>query len=254
MYLDSIFGLQGKVAVVTGGNKGIGRTVGLGLAKAGAEVVILSRSDAQEAIAEIQQAGGKAWHISTDVTDEQQVENAINQVLQRSQKIDVLFNNAGITLHKEFLKTSPAEFRHMIDVNLTGEYIVARRVAQSMVDLGVQGSIINMASMSGYIVNIPNLQCAYNTSKAAILHMTRSMAVELAPYHIRVNSISPGFVATPMSADVAEELKQAWYRMIPMGRMADPEELVPPVLYLASSASGYTTGSDVVVDGGYTCL
>ncbi len=251
MYLDQIFGLQGKVAVVTGGNKGIGRTVGLGLAKAGAEVVILSRSDANEAIADIQAAGGKAWHISTDVTNEQEVDSAVRQIIERSQKIDVLFNNAGITLHKEVLKTTPDEFRHMIDVNLTGEYIVARRVAQTMVDLGVAGSIINMASMSGYIVNIPNLQCAYNTSKAAILHMTRSMAVEFAPYHIRVNSISPGFVATPMSADVAEELKQAWYRMIPMGRM---EELVPPILYLASSASGYTTGSDVVVDGGYTCL
>lgn len=155
-------------------------------------------------------------------------------------------------MHQSAFEGTIAEFREVLDVNLTGEYIVARAAGKIMVERGIQGSIINMASMSGSIVNVPQWQCSYNASKAAVIHMTRSLAVEWAEYNIRVNSISPGYIATAMSVDTPQELKDAWMPLIPMRRMGKPEELIPAVLYLASSASGYTSGSDVIVDGGYT--
>ncbi|MEG2677536.1 MAG: SDR family oxidoreductase, partial [Oscillospiraceae bacterium] len=146
------------------------------------------------------------------------------------------------------------EFRSVIDCNLTGEYIMCRAVGKIMIEKGIKGSIINMASMSGTIVNVPQWQCSYNASKAAVMHMTRSLAMEWAEYGIRVNSLSPGYIATPMSVDTPKELRDAWDPLMPMHRMGKPEELVPAVLYLAADASGYTSGSDIIVDGAYTCF
>ena len=131
---------------------------------------------------------------------------------------------------------------------------MARAVGRIMIERGIKGSIINMASMSGTIVNIPQWQCSYNASKAGVIHLTKSLAVEWAQYGIRVNSLSPGYIATPMSIDLSpQELIDAWIPLMPLGRMGKPEELIPPVLYLASDASGYTTGSDLIVDGAYSC-
>jgi len=254
MYLDELFGLNGKVAVVTGGGRGIGQTVAIGLAKAGAEIIILSRSGASETVSKIESFGGKAYDIKTDVTREESVETAIMQILERSGRIDILFNNAGICMHQSSLEATIAEFREVIDVNLTGEFIVARAVGKVMIDKGIKGSIINMASMSGSIVNVPQWQCSYNASKAGVIHLTRSLAAEWAEYGIRVNCLSPGYIGTPMSVDTPLELRNAWMPLIPLHRMGEPEELIPPVLYLACDASGYTTGSDVVVDGAYSCL
>jgi len=254
MYLDEIFGLRGKVAVVTGGGRGIGQTVAIGLAKAGAEIVILCRSGASETVSKIEAFGGKAYDIKTDVTKEEEVDAAIIEILERSEKIDILFNNAGICMHQSSLEATIAEFREVIDVNLTGEFIVARAVGKVMIDKGIKGSIINMASMSGSIVNVPQWQCSYNASKAGVIHLTRSLAAEWAEYGIRVNCLSPGYIGTPMSVDTPLELRNAWMPLIPLHRMGEPEELIPPVLYLACDASGYTTGSDVVVDGAYSCL
>ncbi len=253
-YLDKLFGLDGKVAVVTGGGRGIGQTVAAGLAKAGAQVVILSRSGADETLQMIANDGGSAYYIATDVTKEESVDAAFADIMKRSGSIDIVFNNAGICMHQTTLEATVAEFREVIDVNLTGEFIVARAAGKIMIENGIRGSIINMASMSGSIVNIPQWQCSYNSSKAAIIHMTRSLAAEWAQFGIRVNSISPGYIATPMSVDTPQELKDAWMPLIPMHRMGDPEELIPPILYLAADASGYTSGSDIVVDGAYTCL
>ncbi len=254
MYLDEIFGLNNKVAVVTGGSRGIGQTAAVGLAKAGAEVVILSRSSAEETIRLIEKEGRKGYWISTDVTDEKAVDAAMEEILERSGSLDIVFNNAGICIHKGTLEASVEEFRQVLDVNLTGEYIVARAAGRVMIERGIRGSIINMASMSGTIVNIPQWQCSYNASKAAVIHMTRSLAIEWAPYHIRVNSLSPGYIATPMSVDTPQELKDAWTPLMPYGRMGRPEELIPAVLYLACDASGYTSGSDLIVDGAYVCI
>jgi NAD(P)-dependent dehydrogenase (short-subunit alcohol dehydrogenase family) len=122
-----------------------------------------------------------------------------------------------------------------------------------MIEKGIKGSIINMASMSGSIVNIPQWQTSYNASKAGVIHMTRSLAVEWAQYGIRVNSLSPGYIATPMSVDTPRELKDAWMPLIPARRMGTPEELIGAVIYLAAESSGYTSGSDLIVDGAYVC-
>ncbi|MDO5785424.1 MAG: SDR family oxidoreductase [Eubacteriales bacterium] len=252
-YISELFGLEGKVAVVTGGSRGIGQTVSIGLAKAGAEVAILCRTQPDETLAQIEQAGGKAYHIAADVTDETAVERAFDEIFRRSGSIDIVFNNAGICIHKPTLEASVEEWRKVLDVNLNGVYHVCRAAGRIMVEHGIHGSIVNNASMSGSIVNVPQWQCSYNASKAGVLHLTRSLAVEWAQYGIRVNTISPGYTATEMSVDTPDELKNAWMPLIPMGRMGEPEELTGAVIYLASRASGYTTGANLIVDGGYVC-
>lgn len=254
MYLEEMFGLRGKTAVVTGAGRGIGQVAACGLARAGAEVVIISRSGAAETVDMITKEGGKAYDLTADVTKESEVDAAVAEIIKKSGKIDILFNNAGICIHKDTLGASIEEWRSVIDCNLTGEYIMARAVGRTMMEKGINGSIINMASMSGTIVNIPQWQASYNASKAGVIHMTKSLAAEWVGYGIRVNSLSPGYIATPMSADVPLELKEAWEPLMPMHRMGKPEELLPAILYLTSSMAGYTTGTDIIVDGGYTCI
>jgi NAD(P)-dependent dehydrogenase (short-subunit alcohol dehydrogenase family) len=253
-YLEKLFSLKGKTALVTGGGRGIGQVVALGLAGAGAEIAIVSRTGAEETVRLIEQAGGKAYSLIADVTDEKAVDAALAQIVSRSGALHIVFNNAGICIHKETLDASIAEWRQVIDINLTGEYIVSRAAGRVMIEKHIKGSIINMASMSGSIVNVPQWQASYNASKAGVIHMTRSLAVEWAPYGIRVNSLSPGYIGTPMSVDTPQELKDAWMPLIPAHRMGDPEELVGAVIYLAADSSGYTNGSDLIVDGAYTCL
>ncbi|MBO5221774.1 MAG: SDR family oxidoreductase [Clostridia bacterium] len=269
MYLEELFGLNGKVAVVTGGSRGIGQVVSVGLAKAGAEVVIVARSNADETIRLVEEAGGKAYFVRCDVTDEAQVNKTVAGIIARSGKIDILFNNAGTCYHKKAIvlegeelgglndgEATLEEWNSVLNINLTGEYLMAVAVARTMIEKKIKGSIINMASMSGTIVNVPQCQAAYNASKAGVIHMTKSLAIEWADYGIRVNSLSPGYVRTPMSQPpfVHQELLDAWDPMFPLHRMAKPEELMPAVLYLASPAAGYTTGSDIIVDGGYCCV
>ncbi|GHV10629.1 3-oxoacyl-ACP reductase [Spirochaetia bacterium] len=253
-YLEKLFSLKGKVVLVTGGGRGIGQVVALGLAKAGAEVVIISRTGADETVKLIQDAGGRAYSLLADVTNEKEVDAALTQIVAKSGALHIVFNNAGICIHKETLDASIAEWRQVIDINLTGEYLVSRAAGRLMIEKGIKGSIINMASMSGSIVNVPQWQASYNASKAGVIHMTRSLAAEWAQYGIRVNSLSPGYIATPMSVDTPQELKDAWMPLIPAHRMGDPEELVGAVIYLAADSSGYTNGSDLIVDGAYTCL
>jgi len=253
-YLDEMFGLHGKVAVVTGGGRGIGQVVSVGLARAGASVAIFSRSGANDTVSMIEKEGGKAASIICDVTKEADVDNAFEKVLELYGSVDIVFNNAGVCMHQSTLEATIEEFRSVIDINITGEFIVARAAGRIMIEKGIHGSIINMASMSGSVVNVPQWQCSYNTSKAGVIHMTRSLAAEWAEHKIRVNSISPGYIGTPMSVDTPKELRDAWMPLIPMRRMGDPEELMPAILYLASSSSGYTTGSDIIVDGAYSCL
>jgi NAD(P)-dependent dehydrogenase (short-subunit alcohol dehydrogenase family) len=215
--------------------------------------VLFERSDAAETVRKITDMGAKAYALTGDVTSEQDVDTAISRIFERSGRLDVVFNNAGICIHQDTFTASVEDFRRVVDVNLTGELIVARAAAKRMVAAGIHGSIINMASMSGTIVNIPQWQASYNASKAGVMHLTKSLAVEWAPYGIRVNSLSPGYIATPMSVDTPRELKDAWLPLMPFHRMGKPEELLPALLYLASSAAGYTSGSDVIVDGAYSC-
>jgi NAD(P)-dependent dehydrogenase (short-subunit alcohol dehydrogenase family) len=253
-YLEKLFSLKGKVALVTGGGRGIGQVVALGLARAGAEIAILSRSGADETVRLIEQEGGRAYSLIADVTKAEAVDAALARILSRSGGLHIVFNNAGMCIHKETLEAGIDEWRQVIDTNLTGEYIVCRAAGRVMIERDIKGSIINMASMSGSIVNVPQWQASYNASKAGVIHLTRSLAAEWAPYGIRVNSLSPGYIATPMSVDTPPELKDAWMPRLPQRRMGDPEELVGAVIYLAADSSGYTSGSDLIVDGAYTCL
>ncbi|GHV89725.1 3-oxoacyl-ACP reductase [Spirochaetia bacterium] len=253
-YLEKLFSLKGKVALVTGGGRGIGQVVALGLAKAEAEIAIVSRTGADETVKLIQDAGGRAYSLLADVTNEKEVDAALAQIVAKSGALHIVFNNAGVCIHKDTLDAGIDEWRQVIDINLTGEYLVSRAAGRLMIEKGIKGSIINMASMSGSIVNVPQWQASYNASKAGVIHMTRSLAAEWAQYGIRVNSLSPGYIATPMSVDTPQELKDAWMPLIPAHRMGDPEELVGAVIYLAADSSGYTNGSDLIVDGAYTCL
>jgi NAD(P)-dependent dehydrogenase (short-subunit alcohol dehydrogenase family) len=253
-YLDELFNLKGKTALVTGGGRGIGQVIAVGLAKAGAEVAVISRTGADETVKLIEKAGGKAYSLIADVTKEKEVDAALKEVLSRSKSLDIVFNNAGVCIHKDTFEASVAEWQEVININLTGEYVVARAAGKIMKDRGIKGSIINMASMSGSIVNVPQWQASYNASKAGVIHMTRSLAVEWADYGIRVNSLSPGYIATPMSVDTPQELKDAWMPLIPAHRMGKPEEWLGAVIYLAAESSGYTNGSDLVVDGAYVCM
>ncbi len=252
-YVEKLFGLSGKVALVTGASRGIGQHAAVGLAKAGAAVALVSRSSAAETVKMIEEEGGRALYVPADVTKEAEVDAALAQVLDRFGSLDIVFNNAGVCIHKSSLETTIEEFREVIDVNLTGEYIVARAAGRIMTGRGIRGSIINMSSMCAGIVVMPQWQCSYNASKAAVNQMTKSLAVEWAPHGIRVNSLSPGYIATPMATDSPQDMIEAWLPLIPMRRMAVPEELMTAVLYLASDASSYTSGSDVLVDGGYSC-
>lgn len=168
--------------------------------------------------------------------------------------LDILFNNAGIGMHKHCLEVTPEDWKRVNDVNYNGVFYVATAFARFLVSQNKGGSIINTASMSALIVNVPQEQIAYNSSKAGVVQMTHSLAVELARYGIRVNSISPGSIFTEMTAKRPKELRDFWCSRIPLGRMGTPEELATGVIYLASDSAGYTTGCNLVMDGGYTII
>lgn len=257
-YLEKMFGLTGKTVVVTGAGQGIGQTIAQGFAKAGAEVVIIGRtlSKCEQTVELIKAEGGKAYAIQADVVKEEEVDAAVAKIVETSGKIDVLFNNAGVCIHQSTFEATAAELREVMDINWTGSLLMARAVAKQMInnpqdEKGMRGCIINMASLSAGIVNIPQWQVSYNSSKAAVRHMTRSLALEWAEYGIRVNSISPGYIATPMSTDPSMAMLEDWIPLIPQGRMAPPEELMPAMLYLTSGMAAYTTGDDLLIDGGY---
>ncbi len=256
-FLEKMFSLDGKVALVTGGGRGIGQVICLYLANAGADIAIFSRSGAAETVKLIEAAGGKALDIIADATKEDQVIAGIEKILDTYGHLDIVVNNAGICYHKTAFEATVDEWREVLDINLTGEYIVCKEAARAMIAHDTKGSIINIASMSGHIINIPQMQAAYNASKAGVIHMTRSLAIEWIDNNIRVNSISPGYVATPMSVDpdfVEPELMAAWQPLFPMHRMAKPEELCGAIIWLCSESAGYTTGADIVIDGAYTSV
>ncbi len=247
------FMLTGKIAVVTGGARGIGQSVATAFAEAGADIAVLDLMGAAETVAAVKALGRDAVGIKTDVTDEQDVERAFSQVVQRFATVDVLFNNAGVVIVRRAEEMTSEEWRRVVDVDLNAAFLVARTAGRIMIRSGRGGSIINTASMSGHIVNYPQEQCAYNSAKAGLIQLTKSLAVEWAKYNIRVNSLSPGYVATPMTLGARQEWKDMWFTMAPVKRLCEPEELQGAALYLASRASSYTTGTDLVVDGGFTC-
>lgn len=252
-----MFSLIGKTAIVTGGTSGIGRVVAEYLASAGANVAIISRNqDACDGVAaelghiyNIQAAG-----FACDVTDESGVDLAVKDISARLGTPDVLFNNAGININGGALDLNYSEWKRVLDVNVNGVFLMARAFAKHCIAAGKAGSVINMASISASIINLPQWQTAYNTSKAAVLHMTKSLAVEWVDYKIRVNAVSPGYVWTEMNQVVPEKITSVWMAATPFHRFATADEIAGAVIYFASDASTYTSGSELIVDGCFTCL
>lgn len=250
--------LDGKSAFVTGGARGIGKSVATALAEAGADVAIvdIDLDEAQKTAAQIAgETGRKTIALKTDVTDPKEVDAMIDSLLAAFGKIDIAFCNAGICINEPAESMTYEQWMKVINVNLNGVFLTARAAGKVMIQQG-GGSIINTASMSGHIVNVPQPQCAYNASKAGVIQLTKSLAVEWATKNVRVNSISPGYIATELISNAPHlvPLIEKWNDMAPMHRMGKPEELQAVVVYLAGDCSSFTTGSDFVVDGAFTCF
>jgi len=252
MFYDK-FSIAGKKILVTGGGQGIGKCVAEILAECGASVGILDKNG-DTAAQTAQSIGKNAYAITCDVTDPAGVNEALEAFVNHFGGLDAVFNNAGIASHGPAEEFPPEVFRDVLDVNLNGVFYVAQAAAKHFIKTGAGGSIVNTASMSGSIVNIPQGQAAYNASKAAVVHLTKSLAVEWAQKGIRVNSISPGYIATEMTGSVRADWREEWEGLIPFRRMGTPEELAGAVIYLMSDASSYTSGADIIIDGCYTCF
>jgi NAD(P)-dependent dehydrogenase (short-subunit alcohol dehydrogenase family) len=253
MALFDSFKLTDKVAVVTGGRTGIGISLARALAEAGAQVVIAAREidGCRAAAAEITASGGRAIAVPLDVTDRGQIEALVRDVGAQLGPVDILVNNAGVCYHRDAIDVPDDEWHRVFDVNVNGLWYCSQIIGRTMVERRT-GVIVNIGSMSGMIVNRPQFQPAYNASKAAVHHLTRSLAAEWAPYNVRVNAIAPGYIATAMSPVDDPRFHRFWIEDTPMLRPGRPEELGPTVVYLASDASSFMTGAVIVADGGYS--
>jgi len=250
------FSLQGKVAVVTGGGQGLGKVFCQAFAEAGADIVVaeINAETGPQTVEVIKGMGRRALFAQTDVRSTQSVQAMTDAALNEFGHIDVLMNNAGIVKWAEAENVAEEDWREVIDVNLNGLFFCAQAVGRHMLERGT-GSIVNIASMSGAIVNKPQAQASYNSSKAAVMHLTKSLACEWAARGVRVNAIAPGYMGTDMAKPFFEDPQYGgvWIPMIPMNRPGEPEELGGVAIFLASDASSYMTGATVFVDGGYTC-
>ena len=250
--------LDGKKGFVTGAARGIGKATATAFAEAGADVAIvdLDIEEAKKTAAEIaEKTGRKVIAIKTDVTDEADVQAMVDQVVAELGGLDFCHANAGICINQPAEEMTDAQWLKVINVNLNSVFLTDTIAGKYMLAHG-GGSIINTASMSGHIVNVPQPQCAYNASKAGVILLTKSLAVEWAKKGVRVNCISPGYIGTELitSAPHLVPLIEQWNAMAPMGRLGKPEELQSICVYLAGDTSTFTTGSDVVVDGAFTCF
>ena len=257
MTIMEAFGLQGRVAVVTGGGRGIGLAACHLLARAGARVVVaeLVPEMADAAVRELQRYDAvEALAVPTDTRSTESVDAMVDRVRSAFGQCDVLINNAGVAKNTPAEETTDAEWSEIFEVNVMGVFRCCRSVGRLMLSRG-RGAIVNVASMSGTIVNKPQPQAAYNSSKAAVIQLTKSLAVEWAGRGVRVNSVSPGYIETEMTRSGLEtpEWRRMWTEMTPMGRIGQPGEIAMAILYLASDASAFATGTDLMVDGGYTC-
>ncbi|GGB54486.1 SDR family NAD(P)-dependent oxidoreductase [Deinococcus soli (ex Cha et al. 2016)] len=247
MTILDLFRLDGRHALITGGAQGIGFEIARGLAQAGARVTI---ADLNPDVGQAAAATLDGQFEVLNVTDAA----AVAALARKLPDVDILVNNAGIVRNTPAEATPDDDWRSVIDVNLNGVYWCCREFGRGMLERG-QGSIVSTASMSGLISNHPQPQAAYNASKAAVIHLTRSLAGEWAPRGVRVNCVAPGYTATPLTKRGLEtpEWRETWLKETPMGRLAEPAEIAPAVLYLASDAASFVTGHALVVDGGYTC-
>lgn len=243
--------LNGKVALVTGGGRGLGKAIARALAEAGADVAVLSRTarEIEQTAQEIVEMGRRALAISADILQVRDVERAVSRILQELGQIDILVNNSGVAIVKPILDLTLEEWNRVIQTNLTGIFIVSKTVGKHMVERK-QGKVINMASVAG-VRGVTTLS-AYAASKAGVIQLTRCMAAEWVRYNIRVNAIAPGYFYTSMSAPGLddEKIRDMILSKIPLRRVGQPEELGPLAVYLASDASDFMTGETIFIDGG----
>ena len=250
MAIRDKFDLTGKVAAVTGGARGIGRSCADALQEFGAKLALIDiLEDRTPQSAE--EMGNGTLGLVCDVTCKAAVNEAFARVKQEFGRLDILVTSAGMCIWAEAEEMTENQWDTIMDLNLKGTFLCCQAAGQIMIEQKA-GAIVNVASMSGSIVNRPQSQVAYNASKAGVMHLTRSLAAEWAEHGIRVNSISPGYTLSELTKQFSQYFEW-WTPYIPLGRMADPEELVGAVVYLASAAASYTTGHDLVIDGGYSC-
>ena len=249
------FSLDGMVAVVTGGTKGLGFGFAAALGEAGASVLTCGRdADAgRDSAVALAARGIDTEFVTADITRTEDVERLLEASIARFGHVDVLVNNAGTCVHAPALEVTPEDWRAVMSVNLDAVWTCSQVFGRYMVQRR-SGVMINIGSMSGTIVNRPQWQPAYNASKAAVHHLTRSLAAEWAPYGIRVNALAPGYVKTDMSPVDEPQFRRHWIDDAPMQRYGSVEELAPAVVFLASAASSFVTGSVLVADGGYTAF
>ncbi|MFW6011953.1 MAG: glucose 1-dehydrogenase [Desulfosalsimonas sp.] len=249
------FDITGKVAVVTGASSGLGAVFAGGLAEAGASVVLAARR--KDRIEELRQRleadGREALSVQCDVANENDVDNLVSAAMERFGKIDILVNNAGVSNVAPAEEEKAEDFRRVIDINVTGTFLCLQKCGGVMLEAG-SGSIINIASVMGLLGIGLVPQASYNTSKAGVINLTRETAAQWARRGVRVNAIAPGWFPSDMTSPMFEDERSTRFmrRNTPMGRAGDPEELLGPLLLLASDASSFITGQTIVVDGGWT--
>lgn len=254
--VQQLFDLSGRVAIVTGAGAGLGATFAEALAEAGASVVCAGRtlSKVEQTAGRLRERGFRAVAVRTDVTIEDDVIALVRRAEQEFGGIDILVNNAGIVIAQPPEAISLADWKAVMDVNLTGVFVCAREVAKSMIAAGRPGSIINLASIFGLVASHPVPATAYSAAKGAVNNLTRDLATHWASRSIRVNAIGPGCFPTEMTAGLlsSPELVKMIEGRTPMGRIGNPEELKGAIVFLASRASSYVTGQTLYVDGGWT--
>ncbi|MDK2823954.1 MAG: hypothetical protein PWQ67_768 [Clostridia bacterium] len=246
------FDLTNKVAIVTGATKGLGYGMALALAQAGANIVVVSRTpaDCDRVAFEIKSMGRDALALPTDVSNPESINNLVNKTLEKYEKIDILVNNAGTAITKKAEDLTEENWDHVMNINLKGVFMLTQAVGRVMIDQQ-KGKIINIASIFGFVGDKSVLP--YLVSKGGVLQLTRGLALEWARYNIQVNAVAPGYVMTPMNEKELNDEKVYNYitKKIPMRRLGEIHEIAGAVVYLASDAANYVTGSTITVDGGW---